>query len=303
MNLMIYDLIIIGSGPAGATAAIYAARKGLKTLVISKEIGGRLTRISIIENYAGFDQISGIELAQKFIKHLKKLKIEIQETTAAKIIKENNLFTVKTSRQKLECKTLIIATGAYPKTLNIKGEETFKNKGVTYCATCDAPLFAGKKVAVIGSGNSALETAMQLANIAKKIYLINNASRFQGDEILLEKLKENPRIEIINEAYALEIKGDKSVKSLKIKRHSKERDLDVLGIFVNIGHIPNTSIISKFVKLNEKKEIEIDRECNTSAAGIFSAGDCTNMPYKQIIISAGSGAIAALSAFRYLTRD
>lgn len=302
MNLMIYDLIIIGSGPAGSTAAIYAARKGLKTLVISKEIGGRLTRISTIENYAGFDQISGIELAQKFIKHLKKLKIEIQETTAAKIIKENNLFTVKTSRQKLGCKTLIIATGAYPKTLDIKGEEIFKNKGVTYCATCDAPLFAGKKVAVIGSGNSALETAMQLANIAKKIYLINNASRFQGDEIFLEKLKENPRIEIINKAYALEIKGDKSVKSLKIKRQGKERDLDILGIFVNIGYIPNTSIVSEFVKLNEKKEIEIDQECNTSAAGIFSAGDCTNMPYKQIIISAGSGAIAALSAFKYLTK-
>ncbi len=300
---MIYDSIIIGAGPAGITAAVYAARKGMKIKVISKDIGGQVSKTSIIENYTSYQEISGAELANKFNNHLKEFNFEFISSEVKKINKRDNLFIISFDSNEIICKTIILTTGSNPRELDIPGEKEFKNKGITYCATCDAPLFLNKDVAIIGGGNSALESGIQLSTIANKVYMINKNNSFKGDRILAEKLSKNKKIETIFNAQIKEINGNKFVESLKFEQVDKLKQINVQGVFIEIGYEPNTKLIQTLLKLNSKKEIEIDSSGRTSEKGIFAAGDCTNVPYKQIIIASGAGAIAAISAFNYLAKE
>ncbi len=299
---IIYDLIIVGAGPAGITASIYAARKRLNFIVLSKDIGGQVIITSTVENYTGYQEINGSELVKKFDEHLKEFNFDLKITEVKKITKENNTFLVKTETEIFNAKTLIITTGAKPRMLNIKGEIEFKNRGVTYCATCDAPLFTNKDVVVIGGGNSALDAVLQLINIAQKVYLLIRNDVIKGDKIMIDKVKANPKVEILLNTVITEILGDKMVKGIKIYQKGDDKEIAVQGIFIEVGYIPNTGFLRAFLKLNSVGEIEIDSSNNTNINGVFAAGDCTNIPFKQIIIAASEGAKAAISAFNYLAK-
>ena len=298
-----YDLIIIGAGPAGITASVYAARKRMNFLVITEDVGGQTAWSGDIENYTGYQFIAGTSLVAKFEEHMKKYGVPLKEGEKVKrLTKENNIIKIKTEKNEYETKTAIIASGKKSRELGIPGEKQFKNKGVTYCATCDGPVFTGKDVAVIGGGNAGLEAAIQLMKIAKKIYLIEASNRITADAILEEKARHDKKVEIVTGAEILEVIGDKMVSGLKIKTNNKERTIALQGIFVEIGLIPNSGFVSMLEK-NKKGEIKINSYNETSVPGIFASGDVTDIPEKQIIIAAGEGAKATLSAFRYLARS
>jgi len=311
-----YDLIIIGGGPAGMTAAIYAARKKLNTLVLTGNIGGQTLWSSEVDNYLGFQLVSGADLVGKFRAHIKRLDeenalfdLEIKEGAEIKKAKsvESGGFEVETAvGEKYQAAALIIASGKIPRKLNVPGEDKFIGHGVTYCATCDAPLFRGKDVAVVGGGNSALDAAIQLSKIANKVYLININPELGGDEVMREKIESTKeKVEILNAHETLEIKGGQFVTDLVVKdiTSGESRELAVQGVFVEIGSIPSTGFVKNLVKLNEWGEIIIDPQTNgTSEPGIFAAGDVTNVREKQIVIAAGEGAKAALAAYDYLLR-
>ncbi len=301
----LYDLIIIGAGPAGITAAVYAARKRMSLLVISKDVGGQAALSGDIENYTGYQFISGVQLAAKFEEHMRKFGIELKEgEEATEITKKNNgTVSVKTDKGTYLTKTAIIASGKRSRKLGIPGEDQFKNKGLTYCATCDGPLFAQKEVAVVGGGNSALDATLGLIKIAKRIYLINITSALAGDMIMQEKVNESSKVSILNNTRLTVVLGDKMLSAIKIKREGQETEekLSVEGVFVEVGLIPNSEFAGKLEK-NKESEIKVDNRNQTNIAGIFAAGDVTDVPEKQIIIAAGEGSKAALSAFRYLAR-
>jgi alkyl hydroperoxide reductase subunit F len=298
-----YDLIIIGAGPAGITAAIYAARKRLNFLVIAKNIGGQAALSADVENYTGYQYITGSELAKKFEEHMHEFKMEVKEgEEVVGTEKKDGAIVVKTDKGAYESKTLLIASGARPRALNVSGEKEFKNRGVTYCATCDAPLFADMDVAVIGGGNSALDATLQLMNIAKKIYLININPKFRGDEVMIEKVKGSDKVTKLYNANTLEILGDKMVTGVKVERDGKQETMNVRGVFIEIGYTSNSDFVSGLVERNKRGEIVVDNNNRTSMPGIFAAGDVTNVPQKQIVIAAGEGAKAALSAYEYLAK-
>jgi len=296
----IYDLIIIGAGPAGITAAVYAARKKMDILVITKDIGGQASWSGDIQNYTGYQFISGPELAIKFEEHMRKFNFEIKENEEVKeLIFRKGTFLVKTDKDSYQTKTAIVASGKRSRELGVPGEQEFKNKGLTYCATCDGPLFAERDVAVIGGGNSALDAALQLIKIANHIYIINFTDNLTGDGIMQEKIRANNKVSILNNSRVKEILGDSFVQAIKIEEGKKEKILDVQGIFVEIGLIPNSEFTSNLEK-NERKEIIVNQRNETNIPGVFAAGDVTDVPEKQIIIAAGEGAKAVLSVFRYL---
>jgi len=297
-----YDLIIIGAGPAGITAAVYAARKRMSLLVITKDIGGQAAISGDIENYTGYQFITGPDLAAKFEEHMRKYDITLKENEeVSEVRKRENLISIKTDKGAYEARTTIIASGKKSRELNVPGEREFKNKGLTYCATCDGPLFSGKDVAVIGGGNSALDATLQLIKIAKQVYIINNASGLGGDAIMREKINESKLVTVLNNTQVTAILGDKFVSEIKIKREGKEVQLAVQGIFVEIGLIPNSDFANE-VEKNQFGEIKVNSCNETNIPCIFAAGDVTDVPEKQIIIAAGEGSKAALSAFRYLSQ-
>lgn len=297
----IYDLVIIGAGPAGITAAVYAARKKMDSLVITKDIGGQASLSGDIQNYTGYQFITGPELAIKFEEHMRKFNFEIKENEEVKeLISKKSTFLVKTDKDNYQAKTVIVASGKRSRELGVTGEREFKNKGLTYCATCDGPLFAGRDVAVIGGGNSALDAALQLIKIANKIYVINITDNLTGDGIMQEKIRADKKVFIFNNSRVKEILGDSFVQAIKIEEDKEERVFDVQGIFVEIGLIPNSDFAS-YLEKNERKEIIVNQRNETNIPGIFAAGDVTNVPEKQIIIAAGEGAKAVLSTFRYLS--
>jgi alkyl hydroperoxide reductase subunit F len=297
-----FDLIIIGAGPAGITAGIYAARKKMNVMVISKDIGGQAAWSGDIENYTGYQFISGPELVSKFEEHIRKYRIELKENEEAKeVSKKGDIVLLKSDKGNYEAKTVIIASGKRSKELKVPGEREFKNKGLTYCATCDGPLFSGKDVAVIGGGNSALDAALQLINIANRIYIVNNTLNLNGDAVMLGKVTSSVKVAVLNEAKVISVIGDKMVKGVKIEQKGKQKDLSVSGVFVEIGLIPNSDFAQE-VDRNERGEIKVNSYNETNVPGIFAAGDVTDVPEKQIIIAAGEGSKAALSAFRYLAR-
>ena len=296
------DLIIIGAGPAGITAAVYAARKRLNLLVISKDIGGQTAWSGDIENYTGYQFVTGPELVTKFEEHMKRYNITLKENEEViEIARKKDKVFVKTDRGEYEAKTVIIVSGKRSRELGVPGEKEFKNRGLTYCATCDGPLFSGKDVAVIGGGNSALDAALQLIKIANHVYIINIVNELTGDPIEQEKLKNSKNVTIMNESEVTAVLGDKFVNAIKIKSNGKEKEIPVQGIFVEIGLIPNSGF-ARGIDKNDKNEIKVDSYNRTNIPGIFAAGDVTDVPEKQIIIAAGEGAKATLGAFKYLSR-
>ena len=297
-----YELIIVGGGPAGITASIYAARKRMNFLVITKDIGGQAALSSDIENYTGYQYITGPELTKKFEEHMQEFQIELKYEDVVGIEKTDEVFKVKTDKGIYESKALIIASGAKPRTLKVPGEQEFKNRGVTYCATCDAPLFPNKDVVVVGGGNSGLDATLQLMKIANRIHLIERGPRLRGDEIMRDKVERSEKVTVLTNTNVLEISGDKFVTGVTVEREGKRETLGAQGVFIEIGYIPNSEFAAGVVQLNERKEIVVDDRCKTSVDGIFAAGDVTDVPQKQVIVAAGEGAKAALCAHEYLQR-
>jgi alkyl hydroperoxide reductase subunit F len=305
----IYDLIIIGAGPAGMTAGVYAARKKLKTLIITKDIGGQASWSSDIENYLGFSMITGPELVKKFEDHLEEFKDDVELRVSIsginKISKKGKNFVVETGdSKKEEAKAVIIAGGKVPRELGVAGEKEFLNKGVTYCAWCDGPLFKGKDVAIIGGGNAALDAALNVSKLVKQIYIINITNQLTGDPVMIDKVMDLSHIRIMNNTEVLEIDGNKLVESVRIKSRDGglEKDLHVSGVFIEVGSLPATDYLKDLVKLNKNGEIIIDELNATSVPGIFAAGDITEVVEKQIITAAGEGAKAAIQASIYLSK-
>ncbi|MEM7821381.1 MAG: FAD-dependent oxidoreductase [Candidatus Aenigmatarchaeota archaeon] len=304
-SIVPYDSIIVGAGPAGITAAIYLARKKLDILVLTLDIGGQANLSTDVENYTGFTMIPGQELVRRFDEHLKVFKIKVIQEVVRSIKKIDKLFKVETENGVYWAKSVIIATGKKPRSLNVPGEKRLIGKGVTYCAICDAVFFKDKPVAVIGGGNSALQAVLELAKFTNKIYLINIAPELTGDEILIEKVKELKFVKIFNNTKVNEIKGEGKVEGIEVIDliTKKGIDLKVRGVVVEIGLEPSISFeVPEGLVLNEKNEIDVDQNCNTSVPGLFAAGDVTDVKWKQIIIAAGEGAKAALSAYEYLTK-
>jgi thioredoxin reductase (NADPH) len=298
----IYDVIIVGAGPAGLTAAIYAGRRTMKTLIISKDIGGQIAKAPSVENYPGFDSIAGIELTQKMQEQAQNNNAEIIFEEINSVDKKGKNFVIKTSNGNYEGKSLILAYGKTPRNLDVKGEEKYSGKGVSYCATCDMPIFKNKNVAIVGGGNSALDAALYGAKIAKQVYIIHRRDEFRGDETTVEKAKKTKNITFVLNSVVKELKGETFLKSAIIEdvtsKQTKEIPLD--GIFVEVGYEVKTQIVEHLVKLDQYKQIIINNNCETSHPGIFAAGDITNTPVKQAVVSAGEGAKAALASYNYL---
>lgn len=300
-----YDTIIIGGGPAGVSAAIYAARKKLKTLLITSEIGGQILETWEIENYPGLPEETGATLAQKFEQHLNKFAVKIKKEEVKAIEQKKDSFAVQSEKETFQSQTLILAMGKKPRELGIPGEHTYKGKGVSYCATCDGPLFTNKDVVIVGGGNAGLETAIQMDKIARKVYLVEKGALCAGDPLLLERVQVSAKTTILTHAEIAEIYGQALVSGVKIKNNQTQKihDYPIQGIFVEIGSIPNTQLVQKLVTLDQNQKIKIDRFCQTSIPGIFACGDVTNIPFEQIIIAAGEGAKAAISAFNFLIKN
>jgi alkyl hydroperoxide reductase subunit F len=295
-----FDLIIIGAGPAGITASVYASRKKMELLVITEDIGGQAAWSGDIENYTGYQFITGPELAAKFEEHMRKFDIQLKDNEKViELEKTGDKAVVKTDRGVYEARTVIIASGKRSKELNVPGEKEFKNKGLTYCATCDGPLFSGKDVAVIGGGNSALDAALQLIKIARHIHIVNITEHLTGDPVMQDKLKQAQNVTVLNKTQVTAVLGDKFVTGIKVKKDAAEQTISVEGVFVEIGLIPNSEFAAELDK-NQFGEIKVNCYNETSVTGIFAAGDVTDVPEKQIIIAAGEGSKATLSAFRYL---
>ncbi len=302
----VYDVLIIGGGPAGLNAALYASRKVLKTILISKNIGGQVADTYDIDNYLGFSQIETADLIKKFDEHVQKYGIEkhVGETVTSLDLTGKIKKAHVSSGNTYFSRTVIIATGKRPRPLNVAGEKELIGRGVAYCSTCDAPLFAGADVAVIGGGNSALEAVIDLDKVADKIYMVS-LTPLTGDQIIKNKVKGSSKVKIHTKHDTIRIIGEKAVEGIEIK--SLETGdlslLDVEGVFIEIGLLPNSDLVIDTLATNNQGEIEIDPVCRTGVAGVFACGDVTNVPFKQVIIAAGEGAKAALAAYDYLVKQ
>lgn len=295
-----YDLIIIGGSAAGLTAATYAIRRAMKTLVITAEIGGLMAKNSEIENWPGEIKINGVELANKMKTQSENFGAEIKIEMVKSITKKDGQFSVETASEVFQSKALLLAFGKSPRTLKVPGEEKFLGRGVSYCATCDAPLFRNKTVAVIGGGNSALDAAMLLSKIASKVYLIHRKPEFRGEEYLVTKVKNTENIETIMSSFLKEIKGNEVVSNVVL---NDDRSIDLDGVFIEIGYIVNDSLIEGIVETDKLGQVIVNHNQETSVPGIYAAGDLTNMPFQQLVIAAGEGATAALSAYDYIQKQ
>ncbi len=301
-----YDIIVIGGGAGGLTAAIYTCRKNLTTAVISVDWGGQTNLTNHIENYPGVDPMPGPALMQKFKDNAKSFGAEFINGKVTRVDKETNgTFKVTLGNGEIYlCRALILSFGTVPRELGIPGEAKFLGRGLSTCTTCDAPLFKNKVVAVIGGGNAAVEGALELAKVgAKHIYLVHRRNEFRADEITMEKVKKEKTIEFVTPYDPVEIVGDKFVTAFKIKHAETkaEKPLTVHGVFKEIGFVVDVSAVKHLIKVNERNEIIVDERLNTSIPGIFACGDVTTVPYKQTVISAGEGAKAALECYRWLS--
>jgi len=299
----LWDLLVIGGGPAGLNAALYTQRKGLKVGVIAKEIGGQLHNTSTVDNYLGIPMIEGKDLSTVFLKHLEALEVPLYlDYWVASIQKSNDVFFVTMDNGTvLKSKTILLATGGQPKKLNIPGDATFANKGVSYCTTCDAPFFKGKNVIVAGGGNSAAEAVLDLAAWAKNITVVHR-SQWRADHIILNKFKTIPNLTIFLETQLLSIEGKENMRGVWVldKVKQTKRFIEADGLFIQIGLTANSSLIQPITKTNEKGEVWVDDQFMTTMPGLFAAGDVTQHPFKQIVIAVGDGAKAALAIQQYL---
>lgn len=298
-----YDLIVIGSGPAGMTAGIYAVRREMKTLIIGKEVGGQMVWASEIENYPGFEKINSFELINKFKQQTLNFGVEMKDDEVRKIEKTvDGNFLLHTSRESFEAKTVIVAMGLSPRRLAVDGEIKFNGRGVSYCANCDGPFFKNKKVAVIGGGNSALDAAEVLSKIASQVYLVHRNDKLKAFDTLVAEVKSRPNIDIILNAEIKKIVGQEKVEKVQlINIQTKiEREIILDGVFIEVGHIASTDLVADFVDRNEKSQIIVNSKTETKTPGLFAAGDVTDCEFKQITIAMGQATVAALSAYQYL---
>lgn len=298
------DVVIVGAGPAGLTAGVYCARKMLSVVIISENIGGQALESWAIENYMGYRMITGEDLMKKFEEQVRTLNIRLELDRVTGIKKEKNSFVVNTaSGPGVKAKSVILTQGNRPRKLGVADEEKYLGRGLSICATCDGPLYKGKKVAVVGGGNSALQTALELSNIAASVHLIAR-SPVRGDRIYIEKLKAQKNITLHRNSQVTAVEGDKFLSAITVKNDKGEEEkLELDGVFIEIGWQPNTDFLNGLVSLNEKKQVIVDCNGRTNMPGIFAAGDITSVKSKQIIIAAGDGAKAALEAFEYLMKE
>lgn len=294
-----YDLIIIGGGAAALSAAVYAKRFNLNFIVIAKELGGTANQAWVVDNYLGMQHVMGVDIAQKFIDHVKSLNVEIVEDEVKKIKKG---FVVKTSKKEYKAKAIILATGTRRRKLDVKGEDQYVNKGVVYCAVCDCVMFSHKDVAVIGSGDSGLNAALLLTQYANKIYVISS-SEIKATPCYVEDAKKNKKIQFLTNTKVKEIKGESFVNSIIINENGKEKNLEVQGVFVEKGAAPNNELAKQLsVKLDKEGNIKVNDCMETNIKGIFAAGDITSSgcKFKQLITSASEGAKATNGVFEFL---
>ncbi|WP_331346284.1 alkyl hydroperoxide reductase subunit F [Cellvibrio sp. UBA7661] len=301
-----FDVLVIGGGPAGAAAAIYSARKGIRTGVVAERFGGQVLDTVSIENFISVKETEGPKLAMALEQHVKEYDVDVMNLQKAVEIIPGDLVEVKlASGASLKSKSIILATGARWREMNVPGEKEYRGKGVAYCPHCDGPLFKGKRVAVIGGGNSGVEAAIDLAGIVAHVTLVEFDSKLRADAVLQRKLFSLPNVTVITEALTTEVIGNgEKVTALKYKSRNTDEiaTVELEGIFVQIGLLPNTDFLKGTVQLTNRGEIEINARGETSVPGVFAAGDCTNVPYKQIIIAMGAGATASLGAFDHLIR-
>lgn len=301
-----FDVLVVGGGPAGASAAIYAARKGIRTGIVAERFGGQVMDTVGIENFISVKYTEGPKLAASLEEHVKEYNVDIMKLQKATRLEKKDLIEVELENGAvLKSKTVILSTGARWRNIGVPGEAEFKNKGVAYCPHCDGPLFAGKRVAVIGGGNSGVEAAIDLAGIVSHVTVIEFNAELKADSVLQDRLHSLPNVTVVTNAQTKEITGTDKVNGITyIDRDSgKENHVELEGVFVQIGLVPNTDWLGDAVERTRFGEIVVNNHGATSVPGVFAAGDCTNSPYKQIIISMGSGANAALGAFDYLIRN
>ncbi len=322
---MTYDLIVIGGSAAATSAGVYAARRGLNFKIITKEFGGEVATSGIIENWPGVVSTDGLALTDQFKAHLLanhttpeegiEVRSIIRQTDGLFCISVNSdgptmagdkmegIDTESAPKCDYDAKAVIIVTGVHPKELGVPGEREFRNKGVTYCTTCDGPLFTDKITTVIGGGNSALESGLMLADIASQVYVINKNAQFKGEQVLIDKLTAKKNVKIIYQAKTTGIKGEQLVTAVTyIDTSGIEQELKTDGIFIHVGMVPNSGLVPEDVLKDKFGQIVVDARCATNVPGLFAAGDVTNVPFKQIVIAAGQGCIAVLAAVEYLNR-
>lgn len=299
------DVLIIGGGPAGLTAAMYAARKMLRGIIVTENIGGQALESWAIENYMGYRMVTGEELIKKFEEQVRDLNIRIELDSVVKLSREDSLFRADTvSEQSFIARSVIITSGVKPRWLGIEDEEQYIGHGMSVCSTCDGPLFRDKVVAVVGGGNYALTTAIEMSRIARQVYLIVR-STVRADAVYIDRYKENENIKTYLNYVVSGLHGGKYLDAITIRERDTGEtvDLDVDGLFLAIGHQPNTDFLDGMLELNDRGEIVVDTDCNTNLPGVFAAGDVTSVKGKQVIIAAGEGAKAALEAYEYLMKN
>lgn len=292
----IHDLIIIGAGPAGLSAGIYAKRYNMDFLIFGKIPGGTATEAHLVENYPGYKSISGLELMQKFQEHLDK-KI-IQENINKIIKNKNKNFNIYSNQNIYQAKAIILALGVKERKLEVKHEEKFLGKGISYCVVCDGPFFKDKTVAVVGGGNAALTGALKMADIAKKVYLIHRRDEFRGEPAWQDKVRENKKIELVLSAEVAEVHGNQVLEKIILKNN---RELEINGLFIEIGTTPSNCLAQELgIKLNNIGQIKTNKSQETNISGVFAAGDITDFVLNQIVTAASQGAVAATSAYQFL---
>jgi len=300
-----YDVLVVGGGPGGATAAIYAARKGIRTGVVAERFGGQVLDTAVIENFSSINQIEGPRLAANLEEHVKEYGVDIMDLQKAVSLKKDKYVEIELENGAvLKGKSVILSTGARWRNIGVPGEAEFRNKGVAYCPHCDGPLFEGKDVAVVGGGNSGIEAAIDLAGIVNHVTVLEYSDTIKADKVLQERVKSLPNVTVITQAQTTEITGDDTVNGISYIDLStnEEKHIELNGVFIQIGLVPNTDWLGDSVERNKFGEIIVDRNGATNVPGVYASGDCTDTTYKQIVISMGASATASLSAFDYLVR-
>lgn len=301
---MIYDTIIIGSGPAGLTAAIFATRREMKTLIIGRELGGQVIWAGEIENYPGFESIQNYDFIERLQKQAISCGAELKEDEVKKIEKvDEDTFRVLTNKEEFLSKTVILAIGLSPRRLAVPGEVEFGGKGVSYCANCDGPLYKGKTVAVIGGGNAAFDAAEVLSKIADKVYLLHRNNKFKAFDALVSEVSHRENIKILSDVSIKEIAGSNKVEKIKYTNNAdgKDEEISIDGVFIEIGRIAHTDLVEDFVDRDEKMQLVVNNRMETKTPGLFAAGDVTTASeFKQIPIATGQATVAALAAYKYL---